>query len=117
MSDVDPRRMHPCDALDVLDFELQEAVLRGGASGREEDATVVRIVIRGRNFRNGAVPLTARVGDVVVELLRLDEGAQTLEGVLLREPERDARVRVSYLDMEWVEHPVGYDPERVVRIR
>jgi hypothetical protein len=100
--------------LELLDYELDEVVLP--ATGRDDARTVVRIVIHGRNLRDGAVPLVAQVGDERVELLRLDEATQTLEGILLREPERGSRVRVSYLDMDGAEHPEGYDPERVRRI-
>lgn len=107
-------RVHRCQDMEVLGYDLDEVVLPGVAG--DEARTVVRIVIHGRNFRERAVPLVARVGDVVVELLRLDEAAQTLEGVLGREPRRGSRVRVTYLDMEWSEHPVGYDPGRVERI-
>jgi hypothetical protein len=102
-----------CDALRVLSYELDEVLLP--ATRRRDARTAVRIVIRGRNFRDRAVPLWATVGDVPVQQLRLDEATQTLEGVLLAEPRRGSRVRVSYADMEYVEHPEPFDPAKVRR--
>lgn len=106
--------MHRCDDLQIFGYELDEVVLP--AARRQEARTVVRIVITGRGLRHRAVPLFASVGGVAVEQLRLDEASQTLEGVLLEEPERGGRVRVSYADMDADEHPDAYDPGQVTRI-
>jgi hypothetical protein len=109
-----PLSPHRCEDMEVVDYSLDEVVLPG--AGDEPARTAVRIVILGRNLREGAIPLVARVGDVPVELLELDVATQTLEGVLLREPEAGSLVRVSYLDMGGSEHPLPYDPRRVTRI-
>lgn len=105
---------HRCDALEIVSYELDEVV--APPSPRQRARPVVRIVIRGRNLRHRAVPLVAWVGDVPVSELRLDEGAQTLEGILLAKPKRGSRVRIAYLDMDSAEHPTPYSPARVDRI-
>ena len=102
-----------CDALQVLAYELDEVVLPPTPTTPSRPA--VRILIRGRNLRHRAVPLWASVGDVGVHQLRLDEAAQTLEGVLLADPKPGSRVRISYADMESAEHPEPFDPSRIKR--
>ncbi len=102
-----------CDRLHIDDYSLREVRLPT-QFGRGKKA--IEIVIRGRNLRAMAQPLVAFVGNEPVQYTRIAPDERSVQGLLLKEPERGARVRVLLGDLDAAQHEVPFNPAMVARI-
>jgi hypothetical protein len=101
--------------LHIDGYRVREVVLPKSL-GRRAEKTALEIVILGRNFAAVAQPLTAFVGEVPVEFLRIAPDQRRVDGLLLEEPPKGARVRMELGDQDAVQHADPFDPERIRRI-
>lgn len=111
---IDPKLNHDCDLMHLEGYELDEVVL--SKSPRDHPRKAIRIVVRGRNFRAAAQPLTASVGDVPVSYLRIAPDERSIEGLLLREPPAGSHVEVRLGDQDAARHPTPLAPTMIRRI-
>lgn len=105
---------HDCDSMHIENYELEEVMLP--LERREAPRKAIRIVIRGRNFRAVAQPLTAVVGRTPVHYIRIAPDERSLEGLLLSEPEPGSFVDVMLGDQDSARHPVPVELARIRRI-
>jgi len=105
---------HDCDRMHLDSYEMQEVILP--EHGRDKMRKAIRVVIRGRNFKAVAQPLVAFVGKAPLRYLRIAPDERSIEGILLEEPQRRARVEVILGDQDGARHPTVVNPATIVRI-
>jgi hypothetical protein len=107
------KREDDCERLHIDEYSLKEVRLPA-QFGRRKKA--IEIVIRGRNLRAMAQPLVAFVGKEPVQYTRIAPDERSVQGLLLNEPERGARVSVFLGDLDAAQHAAPFNPAMVTRI-
>ncbi|MFX0199163.1 MAG: hypothetical protein ACFFCW_23820 [Candidatus Hodarchaeota archaeon] len=111
---IDPKLGHDCDRVHIENYILREVLLPEKGNKKARKAIAIRI--NGRNLRAVAQPLRVFVGGVQVRYLKHFPNEQTIEGILLEEPEKGAHVEVILGDEDHARHPTPFDPAMIERI-
>jgi hypothetical protein len=111
---IDPKWNHDCDRMHLESYALEEVMLP--VSNRRAPPKAIRIVIRGRNLKAVAQPLTAFVGKIPVQFLRIAPDERSVEGLLLTEPPAGSHVEVFLGEEDAARHPTPLDTARIGRI-
>jgi len=112
---LDPKLNHRCDAMHIEDYTLEEVILP--STPREKARKGVHVVIKGKHFKAVAQPIRAFVGKVPVRYIRISPDEQSVEGILLDEPEDHAYVDVVLGDQDHARHPRPFSREMIKRIK
>ncbi len=111
---IDPKSQHDCDRIHIESYEMEEVILP--VLNKKQNVKAVRMVIHGRNLKATAQPLVVKVGKQLLKYLRISPDETSVEGVLLNDPEPDARVEVHMGDQDAARHHLIVTRKNIQRL-
>ncbi len=111
---LDPKSQHVCDGIHIESYEMEEVILP--SLGEKTNVKAIRVSVQGRNFKAAAQPLMVFVGKAKLRFTRIAADENSVEGMLLTEPNSGDSIVVQLGDQDGARHPQPVDTKAIKRI-